>query len=134
MTPISCNTPINVSPLYHTLLSPVTQLNYLQQIQNALASAVTHTPKHSHITPAFKPLYFLLNVVQCMHFKIIFITHNLLHKSEQTYLPKLITIKPCGKIRYLTTYISLYCPSLPSLNSLIVPSTNHPIICETICQ
>ena len=39
----------------------VTQLKRLQQIQNALARAVTCTPKQSHITP---------------------ITHNLLNKCQ----------------------------------------------------
>ena len=32
----------------------VTQINRLQAIQNALARAVTKTPKHHHITPVLK--------------------------------------------------------------------------------
>src|SRR6218665_1102773 len=37
----------------------VTQINRLQSIQNALASAVTKAPKHHHITPVVKTLHWL---------------------------------------------------------------------------
>src|SRR6218665_243860 len=37
----------------------VTPINCLQAIQNALAHAVTKTPKHYHITPVLKKLHWL---------------------------------------------------------------------------
>src|SRR6218665_3471777 len=37
----------------------ITQINRLQAIQNALARAVTKTPKHHHITPVLKKLHWL---------------------------------------------------------------------------
>src|SRR6218665_1378924 len=37
----------------------VTKINRLQAIQNALARAVTKTPKHHHITPVLKKLHWL---------------------------------------------------------------------------
>src|SRR6218665_844077 len=37
----------------------LTQINRLQAIQNALARAITKTPKHHHITPVLKTLHWL---------------------------------------------------------------------------
>ena len=64
---------------------PLMQIKHLQQIENALACAVSRTPKHSHITPALKSLHWL-KIEQWIHYKIISITHNLLHSSEPQYL------------------------------------------------
>ena len=82
--------------LYHAL--PTTQIKRLQQIQNALARTVTCTPDHSRITPALISLHWL-KIEQRRQFKIVSITHNLLHKSQPSYLHKLIHIKPTGKTR-----------------------------------
>ena len=76
----------------------LTQIKRLQQIENALARAVTCTPKLSHITPTLKYLLWL-NIEQRIDYKIIFIADNLLHSSEPQYLRKLITVKPSGKTR-----------------------------------
>ena len=77
---------------------PTFQIKRLQKIQNALARTVTRTPKHHHITPALKSLHWL-KVEHRIQYKIISITHNLIHKSQPSYLRKLINIKPPGKTR-----------------------------------
>ena len=104
--------------LYHSL--PITQLKGFQQIQNALARAIIRTHKHSHITLALQSLHWL-KVEQCLQYKIISITHNLLRISESTYLRNLINIKSTGKTSYHFC-VSPFHQSPPSLNSPIVPS------------
>ena len=74
------------------------QIKCLQHIENALARAVTRTPKHSHITPALKSRLWL-KIEQRIQYKIISITHNLLHSFETQYLRKLIKVKSSGKTR-----------------------------------
>jgi len=51
------------------------QIKRLQTIQNALARAVTKTPKHQHIhvTPVLKSLHWL-KIPQRIHYKIAFLT------------------------------------------------------------
>ena len=77
--------------LYYGL--PITKTKRLQHIQNELARAVTRTPKHFHITPIRKSSH-CLKVAQRIQYKIISITHNLLHITESKYLHRLINIKP----------------------------------------
>ena len=67
-------------------------------MQNGLASAVTRTPKHSQISPVLKSLQWL-KVEQRIQYKIISITHNLLHITEPKYLHRLINIKPPSRTR-----------------------------------
>src|SRR6218665_1176102 len=47
----------------------VPQINRLQAIQNALARAVTKTPKHHHITPVLKKLHWL-KIPQRIEYKV----------------------------------------------------------------
>ena len=82
--------------LYYGL--PISQIKHLQHIQNGFARAVTRTPKHFHITSVLKSLH-RLKVEQRIQYKIISITHNLLHITEPKYLPRLINIKPPSKTR-----------------------------------
>ena len=82
--------------LYHGL--PITQIKRLQHVQNGLARAVTRTPKHSHICPLRKSLHWL-KVEQRIQYKIISITHNLLHITLPKYLHRLINIKPPSRTR-----------------------------------
>ena len=77
---------------------PITQIKLLQHIQNELAHAVTRTPKHSHISLVLKSLHWL-KVEQLIQYKIISITHNLLHITEPKYLHRLINIKPSSRTR-----------------------------------
>ena len=96
--------------LYHGL--PITQIKCLQHIQNGLARAVTHTPKHSHISSVFKSLHWL-KVEQRIQYKIIFITHNLLHITEPKYLHRLINVKP-PKRTHSSDHL---CRSLPPVST-----------------
>src|SRR5688572_7334712 len=57
------------------------QIKRLQTIQNALARAVTKTPKHHHITPVLKSLHWL-KVPQRIHYKIVSLTYNALQTSK----------------------------------------------------
>src|SRR6218665_1078068 len=52
----------------------VTQINRLQAIQNALARAVTKIPKHHHITPVLKKLYWL-KIPERIEYKVISLTY-----------------------------------------------------------
>ena len=70
----------------------------------------------------------LLMVEQSLQYKIISITHNLLHKSEPTSLRNLINIKPTGKTRFSDHLCHSHPPLIPSLNSLIVPSVIPPLV------
>ena len=82
--------------LYHG--PPITQIKRLQHIQNGLAHGVTRTPKHSHISPVLKSLH-LLKIEQRIQYKIISITHHLLHITEPKYLHRHINIKPPSRTR-----------------------------------
>src|SRR6218665_261532 len=57
------------------------QIKRLQTIQNALARAVTKTPKHHHITPVLKSLHWL-KIPQRIHYKIASLTYNTLQTSQ----------------------------------------------------
>src|SRR6218665_1577278 len=63
----------------------VTQINRLQAIQNALARAVTKTPKHHHITPLLKKLHWL-KIPERIKYKVISLSYNTLQSSQPSYL------------------------------------------------
>src|SRR6218665_1941740 len=63
----------------------VTQINRLQAIQNALARAVTKTPKPHHIPPVLKKLHWL-KIPQRIEYKVISLTYNTLQSSQHSYL------------------------------------------------
>ena len=94
--------------LYHGL--PITQIKRIQHILNWLARAVTRTPKHSHISPVLKSLHWL-QVEQRIQYKIIFITHDLFHITEQKYPHSLINIKPLSRTRS-SDHLCLCLPSV----------------------
>ena len=73
--------------LFHNL--PKTSICKLQSIQNALARAVTKSPKFCHITPLLKSLHWL-KIVERIQYKIISMTFNSLHSSKPVYLRNLI--------------------------------------------
>src|SRR6218665_295923 len=99
----------------------VTQINRLQAIQNALACAVTKTPKHHHITPVLKKLH-RLKIPQRIEYKVISLTYNTPQSSQPSYLRQLLTIQPPRSTRFSST-LTLPRPSVPS--SLKFP--NPPI-------
>ena len=77
--------------LYYSL--PASQLHRLQLIQNALARAISQTPLHSPISPVLHSLHWL-KIEQRIQYKIISITHNLLHNATPSYLYRLFNIQP----------------------------------------
>jgi hypothetical protein len=88
------------------------QIKRLQTIQNALARAVTKTPKHHHITPVLKSLHWL-KVPQRIHYKIVYLTYNALQTSQPSYIRQLVTIQPPGSTRS-SAYLSLSRPPVSS--------------------
>ena len=64
----------------------ITQINRLQAIQNALARAVTKTPKHYHITLVLKSLHWL-KIPERIEYKVISLTYN----TCTSILPALIS-------------------------------------------
>ena len=69
-------------------------------------------------------------VKQRVHYKIIYISHNLLQKSQPTYPGNLISIKPTGPP---TTSVSPFFSLLSSLNSLIVSFVIPPLVSGILC-
>jgi len=88
------------------------QIKRLQTIQNALARAVTKTPKHHHITPVLKSLHWL-KVPQRIHYKIVSLTYNALQTSQPSYIRQLVTIQSPGSTRS-SAYLSLSRPPVSS--------------------
>ena len=95
-SPISLVAHKSIITIHSITHFPSPHHNGLQQIQKELVHTVPHTSKHSHIIPTLKCLQWL-KVRQRMQFKIISNSCNFPHKSELTYLNKLITVKPTGK-------------------------------------
>jgi hypothetical protein len=74
----------------------------LQLIQNAIARVVTNTPRREHISPILKALHWL-PVKQRITFKVMIITHSLLHSSRPKYLFDLLDTSSTGKTRSATS-------------------------------
>ena len=90
----------------------ITQINRLQAIQNALARAVTKTPKHHHITPVLKSLHWL-KIPERIEYKVISLTYNSLQTSQPSYLRQLFTVQPLRSTRSSST-LTLLRPSVTS--------------------
>ena len=73
---------------------PRTQLNCLQNIQNALARAVVAALMSSNLDCILKSLHWL-KVQECIEYKVIFTPYKLLQSSSPCYLHDLITVQPC---------------------------------------
>jgi len=90
----------------------ITQINRLQAIQNALARAVTKTPKYHHITPVLESLHWL-KIPERIEYKIISLTYNTLQTSQPSYLRQLFTIQPLRPTRSSSS-LTLLRPSVTS--------------------
>ena len=75
--------------LYYSLSA--SQLHHLQLIQNALAWVVSRTHLHSPISPVLHSHW--LKIERRIQYKIISITHNLLHSATHSYLYRLLNIQ-----------------------------------------
>jgi hypothetical protein len=67
----------------------ITQINRLQAIQNALARAVTQTPKHYHITPVLKSLHWL-KIPERIEYKVLSLTYNTLRNLPALLSPSVV--------------------------------------------
>src|ERR1043165_5066531 len=90
----------------------ITQINRLQAIQNALARAVTKTPKHYHITPVLKSRHWL-KIPERIEYKVLSLTYNTLQTSQPSYLHQLFTIQPLRPTRSSSS-LTLLRPSVIS--------------------
>ena len=90
----------------------ITQINRLQAIQNALARAVTKTPKHHHITPVLKSLNWL-KIRERIEYKVISLTYNSLQTSQPSCLRQLFTVQPLRSTRSSST-LTLLRPTVTS--------------------
>src|SRR6218665_2322471 len=89
-----------------------TQINRLQVIQNALARAVTKSPKHHHVTPILKKLQWL-KIPERIEYKAISLTYNILQSSQPSYLHQLFTIQSARSTRS-SSALTLLRPSVTS--------------------
>src|SRR6218665_2367165 len=100
------------------------QIKRRQTIQNALARAVTKTPKHHHITPVLKSLHWL-KITQRIHYKIATLTYNTLQTSQPFYIRQLHSHHPTTLQVYSLIIISF----LVSPSSLILFEVLQPLLC-----
>jgi hypothetical protein len=94
--------------LYHNL--PVTQINRIQIIQNALARAVTRAPKFSRITPILKSLHWL-KIKQRVEYKIISLTYTALQQQQPRYIVDKLNLRPSGST-HSSSLVTLQVPSV----------------------
>ena len=93
--------------LYHGLA--ITQIKRLQHIYSKWTCTCCYShSQNSHIFPVLKSLHWL-KVEQWIKYKIISITHNLLHITEPKYLHRLINIKPSSRTRS-SDHLCLFLP------------------------
>src|SRR6218665_1296697 len=69
----------------HSLVTPL--------LKKANLDKEHRTPRHHHITPVLKSLYWL-NIPERIHFKFLSLTYNSLQSSQPKYLRELFTIQP----------------------------------------
>jgi hypothetical protein len=81
------------------------EIKRLQSIQNALARAVTRTPKFHHITPVLKSLHWL-KIPQRIQYKILSLTYNSIQSSKPFSLYQLIRFQPPRSTRS-SSYVTL---------------------------
>ena len=77
---------------------PQCELNRLQLVQNALARAITRTPKYSHISPVLKSLHWL-KIQERIKFKVCSLTFKALQSSTPQYLRKMLSVQPVRSTR-----------------------------------
>ena len=82
---------------------PKTELNRLQNIQNALARAVTNQRRNEHITPTLQSLHWL-KIPERINYKVLSITYNVLSSSKPAYLSKLVSLRSTRSSKLITLY------------------------------
>ena len=82
--------------MYYCL--PRTQLNRLQHIQNPIAHVVVAASRFFVPYHILKSMHWL-KIQECIEYKVIFATYELLQSSSSLYLRDLITVQPSRSIR-----------------------------------
>ena len=92
----------------------ITQIKRIQTIQNALARAVTKTPKHYHkILSRSQKASMAQNTWTDRVYKAISLTYNTLQSSHHSYLHQLFTIQP-SRSKRSSSALTLLNPSVTS--------------------
>ena len=104
---------------------PKTELNRLQNIQNALARVVANKRRNEHITPTLQSLHWL-RIPERINYKIISITYNILETSKPTYLSSLLTLQTPRATRS-SKLITLYQPSVTSSRAILNRSYSQAV-------
>jgi hypothetical protein len=91
---------------------PASSLKRFQFVLNSAECAVTKTSKFSHITPVLKSLHWL-KIEQCIHYKILSLTHKALDTNCPIYLRSLLTVQDIRNTRS-ASIVSLVHPTNPS--------------------
>src|SRR6218665_2873436 len=99
------------------------QITRLQTIQNALARAVTKTPKHHHITPVLKSLHWL-KIPQHMHP----LQNNISYLQYSSNLSPLLH-SPTSHHPTTRVYSLIIISFLVSPSSLILLEVLQPLLC-----
>ena len=101
------------------------EINRLQNIQNALARVIANKRRHDHITPTLESLHWL-KIPERIDYKILSITYNILETSKPTYLSSLLTLQPTRSTRS-SKLITLYQPSVTSNRAILNRSYNQSV-------
>ena len=104
---------------------PKSQLNRLQNIQNALARVVANKRRHEHISPTLESLHWL-KIPERIDYKILSITYNILETSKPAYLSSLLTLQPTRSTRS-SKLITLYQPSVTSNRAILNRSYSQSV-------
>ena len=100
---------LGAHPWIHHCL-PHTQIRQLQLIQNALARAVTNTPRFVHISPILKSLHWL-KIKQRTEYKTISLTYTALQQREPRYFSDELNLRPPGST-CSSSLVTLQVPSV----------------------
>ena len=104
---------------------PKTELNRLQNIQNALARAVANQRRNEHITPTLQSLHWL-KIPERIHYKVLSITYNVLSSSKPAYLSKLLSLQSARSTRS-SKLITLYPPAVTSSRAILNRSYSYSV-------
>ena len=104
---------------------PKTELNRLQNIQNALARAVTNQRRNEHVTPTLQSLHWL-KIPERINYKVLSITYNVLSSGKPVYLSKLLSLQSARSTRS-SKLITLYPPSVTSSRVILNRSYSYSV-------
>jgi hypothetical protein len=104
---------------------PKAELNRLQNIQNALARAVTNQRRNEHVTPTLQSLHWL-KIPERINYKVLSITYNVLNSGKPVYLSKLLSLQSARSTRS-SKLITLYPPAVTSSRAILNRSYSYSV-------